>query len=452
MQAEVQSTDGSIVSIKTLLTDKTLNIPQYQRPYKWESRHVAQLLNDIKQFQDKSCYRLGTVVFHEEDGIKNIVDGQQRTITFLLVVKALIEQKHKNFPELKDLDKELVMFKFTHELTKQNIQKNYQEISRVIDRSDFNDSLVNFILYKCQVVTFTLTDVSEAFQFFDSQNARGRDLEPHDLLKAYHLREFSVNENHLKASVVEGWENEDTKVMSTLFSEYLFRIKQWSNGYSARYFNKGHIGLFKGVTFESADQYDYLKALRIPHVFIDQYNHQPERQIDGHKMTYPFQFDQVVINGRRFFEMINHYKGIINDNKKLSVPEFECKGIVLSTRAKKIFDTINEYPGHNRKGDRSVKLIFTCLLVFYIDKFGMVEVSQAIEKAFIWAYKLRLDFERLELASVDNYVKENNLFRVVKEAVHPEALLNCSLPTISSHKSTKTDDIVTLFRDMKYYV
>jgi hypothetical protein len=32
-------------------------------------------------------------------------------------------------------------------------------------------------------MTFALTDVSEAFQFFDSQNARGRDLESHDLLK-----------------------------------------------------------------------------------------------------------------------------------------------------------------------------------------------------------------------------------------------------------------------------
>lgn len=34
-------------------------------------------------------------------------------------------------------------------------------------------------------------DISEAFQFFDSQNARGKALYPHDLLKAYHLREMA---------------------------------------------------------------------------------------------------------------------------------------------------------------------------------------------------------------------------------------------------------------------
>ena len=37
------------------------------------------------------------------------------------------------------------------------------------------------------MVEVVLQDISEAFQFFDSQNARGKDLEPHDLLKAYHL-------------------------------------------------------------------------------------------------------------------------------------------------------------------------------------------------------------------------------------------------------------------------
>ena len=31
--------------------------------------------------------------------------------------------------------------------------------------------------------------LAEAFQLFDSQNNRGKSLEPHDLLKAYHLRQ-----------------------------------------------------------------------------------------------------------------------------------------------------------------------------------------------------------------------------------------------------------------------
>ena len=65
-----------------------------------------------------------------------------------------------------------------------------------------------FFYQKCQVVKVVLYDVSEAFQFFDSQNARGVDLAPHDLLKAFHLREMQNNVSEKKQTkIVETWEN-----------------------------------------------------------------------------------------------------------------------------------------------------------------------------------------------------------------------------------------------------
>jgi len=100
---------------------------------------------------------------------------------------------------------------FSSKISKTNIHNNYLEISRFVSRSDFTEAHIDFLLNRCQVVTFTLSNVSEAFQFFDSQNARGRDLDPHDLLKAYHLREFSVSDGHLKASTVANWENSDAE-------------------------------------------------------------------------------------------------------------------------------------------------------------------------------------------------------------------------------------------------
>ncbi|MCP6237196.1 hypothetical protein NL436_27315, partial [Klebsiella pneumoniae] len=51
-------------------------------------------------------------------------------------------------------------------------------------------TLFHFVCDKCELIEVTLDDLSEAFQFFDSQNARGKALAPHDLLKAYHLREM----------------------------------------------------------------------------------------------------------------------------------------------------------------------------------------------------------------------------------------------------------------------
>ena len=80
-----------IQKVEELLSRTNLAIPIYQRPYKWQGKHVNQLLSDILAHKDKSSYRLGTIVFHREEGQEklSIVDGQQRIIRLFLVVHAL---------------------------------------------------------------------------------------------------------------------------------------------------------------------------------------------------------------------------------------------------------------------------------------------------------------------------------------------------------------------------
>ena len=75
-----------------------LNIPEYQRPYKWTARNAIQLLDDIIEAknENKEVYRVGTLILHKDKDEKgnvryNIVDGQQRTITFSLLLYALYE-------------------------------------------------------------------------------------------------------------------------------------------------------------------------------------------------------------------------------------------------------------------------------------------------------------------------------------------------------------------------
>lgn len=303
-----------LISVYALLTDCKLTIPQYQRPYKWTGKNINQLFSDIATHKDKSSYRLGTIVFHQEEKegkkLKNIVDGQQRTITLLLAARALIKLRRDKLDrkdlkeQLSKLEQDMVNPRFKSEISKANIHSNYLEISRIVDRSDFTEDHIDFLLNKCAVVTFALSDVSEAFQFFDSQNARGRDLEPHDLLKAFHLREFSAGDESLKAQTVSRWENSETEELVALFSQYLYRIRNWSKGASARYFGKEDTALFKGVNLETVARYPYVEQLRMAHHFVDHYNGQYERRIDGRALDFPFHLDQIIINGRRFFEMI----------------------------------------------------------------------------------------------------------------------------------------------------
>ena len=82
-----------------------------------------------------------------------------------------------------------------------NISNNLNAFRRRVYKDSNNKENVNFINdmkrlrdfieKRCELIIVITDDISTAFQFFDSQNARGKALYPHDLLKAYHLREMA---------------------------------------------------------------------------------------------------------------------------------------------------------------------------------------------------------------------------------------------------------------------
>jgi hypothetical protein len=441
-----------IVSLETLLKQPRLKLPDYQRPYKWTLRHVHQLLDDLFVHKSTPEYRLGTLVLHDDGQYLNVVDGQQRLVTFTLIFQAVFQQRLEGIqkPSLKhELDnfREAGIFdpQFRNEVSISNIWRNYLEISRKV--AGFDEDLIEFVLKRCKLVKFTLNDISEAFQFFDSQNSRGKDLEPHDLLKAFHLREFLPGEEEDKREVVQTWERMGTDKLSKLFAEYLYRIRGWAKEDSARYFTKDDTSLFKGVNIHASSQYPYVDYLRIAHFYVAGYNQSNDRNIDQRKMDFPFQIDQPIINGKRFFEMVAHYKHKVD--QLLLTPEV---GASLDEGASKILKLINKYDGKNRVGDQFIRMMFDCALIYYIDKFGYADISKAVERIFIWSYKLRLRQYAIQLATVDNYVRfEANFFRWMKDAITPIDCLAKYIKPISSHRSTKTDDIVKKFKELKYY-
>ena len=100
MSEENKITTG-IISIKELLEIPNLQIPDYQRPYKWKAKNVNQLIDDILFHKDKQGYRLGTLVLHKDDKNDfNIVDGQQRVITIFLLAYCLSNHNKLNISNL----------------------------------------------------------------------------------------------------------------------------------------------------------------------------------------------------------------------------------------------------------------------------------------------------------------------------------------------------------------
>jgi len=99
-----------------LSQDRTLSIPLWQREYVWEatdSGQVGVLLEDLREFLNKNekNYLIGSVILYappEKPGQNFIIDGQQRTLTFLLFL--MCARKYMR----------------THNLVSQNNDKHHQ--------------------------------------------------------------------------------------------------------------------------------------------------------------------------------------------------------------------------------------------------------------------------------------------------------------------------------------
>lgn len=441
-----------VISVRDLLRTNLLCIPDYQRPYKWTEVNVNQLIDDIRDNLDKSAYRIGTIVIHhnkpssdEQDkkASLDIVDGQQRTITLFLLAYFACEALEKD----KDLRNHVLKrddnlkdylpvseLSFKNPVSRHNIQKNAATIrSR---NSDILDAkFLDFFFNKCELVWVQIDSVSEAFQFFDSQNARGKDLEPHDLLKAYHLREMNCSSTEdERTQVVKNWEDMDTSNLSDLFSQYLYRIRNWGRNRSARYFTKADVGVFKGISPSLNEEFPYTKMLRIANYYIGEFNSSCHSQILQQHLDFPFQIDQVVINGKRFFEYVSFYSRMVDRIKE------QNDSAILSL--------VKTHQSHGRTGDGYVRNLFYCALIYFVDKFGDKYLDKAAAKFFVWAYTLRLKLYSVGIDSTDNYALAWNhtaipMFKIIRDAITPQDVLNVELERFIESKATKVDDILT---------
>ena len=365
-------------SINKLLS-LNLNIPKYQRPYKWDIKNVEELLLDISDAisnskrYDKFKYRIGTIIIHKN--AKNeydIVDGQQRIIS-LLLIRLCLEPS---------FECSILKKNFMNKITQFNIHKNYMFIREwLLSKKDEIQEFINAFEVTLEVVILIVENESEAFQLFDSQNNRGKALDPHDLLKAYHLREMKDYPYEMQHAVTK-WEAKDTKDIRELFELYLFPIWNWSRGIKSRPFTAKEIDIYKGIAEKST--YSYAKRVR--------------RAMPYFQITEPF------TSGNDFFEMVEHYLYLLNDikseiytNSKFDkIKKILCEGKDVKTSEK--LDSIR----HGNVGFSYAKNLFYCALLFYYDKFHNFD-EMAVKKLFIWAFMLRVDMQSLGFDSVNKY-------------------------------------------------
>ncbi len=222
-------------------------IPEFQRSFVWGKEEIEQLISDFNEdancFEDEidelEGYLLGNIVVIDQGKKKIVVDGQQRLTTLSLMAKAIdvVLQEHiQEAVSLNDTEKvqewsmrvgeikkgyqildaayKVQGLKIQHdsslafgdyykkliqdENTSSDILKEEDENVDVIFSKiyeflkDLEDvQLERFILYyktKVKLIVTSAPTEAKAFQLFEILNARGRSLEPMDLIKNTFLK------------------------------------------------------------------------------------------------------------------------------------------------------------------------------------------------------------------------------------------------------------------------
>ena len=389
-----------------------LHIPPYQRPYRWGYKNVKQLLEDIATNKNagKQKYRIGSVILYKnKDGAYEIVDGQQRITTLLLLAKAC------------GVGNELLgKLEYKHPDSKNNIIDNYKYITEWINEyyPEKKDEYWQYVEDSCEFVVIVVDDLSEAFQMFDSQNGRGKELEAYNLLKAYHIRAMEQDSREEKVACDKRWEaatmydatptvdgDPNVDVLRQIFNEQLYRGRVWSKGKIAHILKKSDIDEFKGFTIDKNHNIDfpfqnpyllqYLTAKFYNNILSGTVTTQSRFACGDNDKIDPFvSITQQIVNGKAFFDYVETYVEIYKQLfillKSFQLREFKSffykyclnYGSELSQ-----CDDPNCFKAvgyANRSGDTYLREAYKTVVMLLFDKFG----EKGLNKYYKVLYKL----------------------------------------------------------------
>ncbi len=107
-------------------------IPEYQRAYSWNTTNCDKLWQDVESYIDQDAedpYFFGTIIIDcSKEGYLNLIDGQQRTTTFLLLLKAMHLHITEVLYSMADTDEAAGL--------KRSLQQSLDSIFEILYRAD----------------------------------------------------------------------------------------------------------------------------------------------------------------------------------------------------------------------------------------------------------------------------------------------------------------------------
>lgn len=126
-------------------------IPEYQRPYSWSDDEIITLFEDLWEFSIErthsdgaKSYFLGCVVSYEENGERQIIDGQQRITSLFLLLRAVFSMLEKEDNKTDEVNN--FIQKIKPALWKENEMTGKEDRSKILLRSEVVTDSGNLIL------------------------------------------------------------------------------------------------------------------------------------------------------------------------------------------------------------------------------------------------------------------------------------------------------------------
>ncbi len=392
------------------LLQMNLQIPLYQRPYEWERSNILILLNDIyNEFICDKEINLGTIILLKNKNNYDIVDGQQRIISLALLCKELgLDDGMKILNE----KIQCVSNTVNRIISNNNEIKEYIKRLTKDDQFDIN-KFVKYVKYKIKFFILTASDENEAFQLFDGRNSKFKQLDPIDLLKAYHLG--AINSKSEKKQALEIWDKyikEPSKLISRknkiqfLFDDVLFNIYNWSLNKERKDFSKNDIYLYKGYSNSENYEYNYVKYYKSVSDSIFLLNKPFKKGISFFLMV-----ENLIESYDNIIEKYNLYNKVLKDTQ------------------------INDYPEKWFNYDyKFINIVYYDALFMFINKYGTVkDYEMEIIKDFLykWVIIHRINNEQVKYLTINNYILNNdNFFFECTNSLSIEELYKLNYPEI----------------------
>lgn len=256
-------------TVRQVLDKVKYVVDYFQREYRWERKHVEQLIDDLttrflsnykethsrKDVQNYERYYLGPIVVSIKKDGRSIIDGQQRltTLTLLLIYLNNLQKNREDNVNVTDLifsekygEKSFNLDVFERREcidalyngldydptgkgeSVQNIVERYRDIEELFPDElkgkalpYFIDWLIDNVIF-VEIVTYSDDD---AYTIFETMNDRGLNLTPSEMLKGYIISNLSNDAQ--KQEVDKIWRKTITKLREISKEEDLEFFKAW---------------------------------------------------------------------------------------------------------------------------------------------------------------------------------------------------------------------------------